>query len=86
MTEFDTYKGASTISLKTFRTPTNRGVLLSTLLQDIIHPSHHLLNVLLQIANKLGLSNKKNYSLIVLPLNAVQSGPITASLNKREMK
>jgi hypothetical protein len=40
----------------------NRGVLLSTLLQDILHPSHHLLNVLLQIANKLGLSNqKKNY-------------------------
>jgi hypothetical protein len=30
----------------------------STLLQDILHPSHHLLNilVLLQIANKLGLS------------------------------
>jgi hypothetical protein len=40
---------------------TNRGVLLSTLLQDILHLSHHLLNVLLQIANKLGLSNKKNY-------------------------
>jgi hypothetical protein len=34
-------------------------VLLSTLLQDTFHPSHHLLNVLLQIANKLGLSNKK---------------------------
>jgi hypothetical protein len=34
-------------------------VLLSTLLQDILHPSHHLLNVLIQIANKLGLSNKK---------------------------
>jgi hypothetical protein len=33
-------------------------VLLSTLLQAILHPSHHLLNVLLQIANKLGLSNK----------------------------
>jgi hypothetical protein len=32
---------------------------MSTLLQDILHPSHHLLNVLLQIANKLGLSNKK---------------------------
>jgi hypothetical protein len=29
---------------------------LSTLPQDILHPSHHLLNVLLQIANKLGLS------------------------------
>jgi hypothetical protein len=39
---------------------TNRGVLLSTLLQDILHPSHHLLTVFLQIANKLGLSNKKN--------------------------
>jgi hypothetical protein len=39
---------------------TNIGVLLSTLLQDILHPSHHLLNVLLQIANKLGLPNKKN--------------------------
>jgi hypothetical protein len=34
-------------------------VVLSTLLQDILHHSHHLLNVLLQIANKLGLSNKK---------------------------
>jgi hypothetical protein len=34
-------------------------VLLSTLLQDILHPSNHLLNVLLQIANKLGLSYKK---------------------------
>jgi hypothetical protein len=34
-------------------------VLLSTLLQDILHPSHHMLNVLLQIANKLGPSNKK---------------------------
>jgi hypothetical protein len=38
---------------------TNRAVLLSTLLQDILHPSHHLLNVSLQIANKLGLSTKK---------------------------
>jgi hypothetical protein len=37
----------------------NRGVLLSTLLQDILRPSHHLLNVLLQIAKKLGLSNNK---------------------------
>jgi hypothetical protein len=27
--------------------------------EDIFHPSHHLLNVLLQIANKLGLSKKK---------------------------
>jgi hypothetical protein len=34
-------------------------VVLSTLLQDILHPSHHLLNVLLEIANKLGLSNKQ---------------------------
>jgi hypothetical protein len=34
-------------------------VLLSTLLQDILHPSHHLLNVLLQIANKLDLHLKK---------------------------
>jgi hypothetical protein len=41
---------------------TNRGVLLSTLLQDILHPSHHLLNVLLQTENKLGLSNKKKIS------------------------
>jgi hypothetical protein len=32
---------------------------LSILLHAILHPSHHLLNVLLQIANKLGLSNKK---------------------------
>jgi hypothetical protein len=38
---------------------TNRGVLLSTLLKDILHTSHHLLNILLQIANKLGLSNKR---------------------------
>jgi hypothetical protein len=30
-------------------------VLLSTLLHAILYPSHHLLNVLLQIANKLGL-------------------------------
>jgi hypothetical protein len=35
-----------------FEPLTNRGVLLSTLLQDILHPSHHLLNVLLQISNK----------------------------------
>jgi hypothetical protein len=34
-------------------------VLLNTLLQDILHPSHHLLNVLLQIAKKLGLPAKK---------------------------
>jgi hypothetical protein len=34
-------------------------VLLSALLHAILHPSHHLLNVLLQIANKLGLSKKK---------------------------
>jgi hypothetical protein len=34
-------------------------VVLSTLLQHIFHPSHHLLNALLHIANKLGLSNKK---------------------------
>jgi hypothetical protein len=38
---------------------TNRGVLLSTLLHAILHPSHHLLTVLLQIANKLGLSKTK---------------------------
>jgi hypothetical protein len=37
---------------------TNRGVLLNTLLQDILNPSHHLPNVFLQIANKLGI--KKN--------------------------
>jgi hypothetical protein len=34
-------------------------VLLSTFLHAILHPSHHLLNVLLQTANKLGLSKKK---------------------------
>jgi hypothetical protein len=45
---------------------TNRGVLLSTLLQDILHPSHHLLNVLLEIANKLGLSNKKKSHSVAL--------------------
>jgi hypothetical protein len=38
---------------------TNRGVQLSTLLHAILNPFHHLLNVLLQIANKLGLSNKQ---------------------------
>jgi hypothetical protein len=45
---------------------TNRGALLSTLLQDILHSSHHLLNVrvLLQIANKLGISNKKSLLLV----------------------
>jgi hypothetical protein len=41
---------------------TNRRVLQSSLLQDILHPSHYLLNVLLQTANKLGISNKKNVS------------------------
>jgi hypothetical protein len=51
------------IHTKTFQRAlchTNRGVLLSTLLHAILHPSHHLLNVLLQTANKLDLSNKKN--------------------------
>jgi hypothetical protein len=52
---------------------TNRGVLLSTLLHAIIHPSHHLLNVLLQTANKLGLPNKKNihyeYTFIIILYN-----------------
>jgi hypothetical protein len=33
-------------------------VLLSTLLQAILNLSHHLLNVLLQLANKLGLKKK----------------------------
>jgi hypothetical protein len=41
-------------------------VLLSTLLQDIHHPSHHLLNVLLQTTNKLGLSNKKKTYLFTI--------------------
>jgi hypothetical protein len=31
---------------------------MSTLLQVILNPSHHLLNVLLQLANKLGLQKK----------------------------
>jgi hypothetical protein len=31
----------------------------SALLHAILHSSHHLLNVLLQIANKLSLSNQK---------------------------
>jgi hypothetical protein len=39
-------------------------VLLSTLLHAILHPSHHLLNVFLQIANKLGLSKKKPTTLL----------------------
>jgi hypothetical protein len=38
---------------------TYREVLLSTLLQDILNTSHHLLNVLLQIANKLVQNKKK---------------------------
>jgi hypothetical protein len=37
---------------------TYRGLLLSTLLQVILSTSHHLLNVLLQLANKLGLKKK----------------------------
>jgi hypothetical protein len=41
-------------------------VLLSTLLHAILHPSHHLLNVLLYIANKLGLTNKKKYIVVTL--------------------
>jgi hypothetical protein len=49
--------------LNTSEPITNRGVLLSTLLDAILHPSHHLLNVLLKIANKLGLSNKRKIRL-----------------------
>jgi hypothetical protein len=45
---------------KYFICSNNRGVLLSTLLHAILHPSHHLLNVLLQIANKLGSLTKRN--------------------------
>jgi hypothetical protein len=72
---------------------TNRGVLLSTLLQDILHPSHNLLNVLLHIANKLGLSNKKKViltfglSLLLLhfyELNFVIYGWETRSLALKE--
>jgi hypothetical protein len=37
---------------------TYRAVLLSTLLQDILNTSHHLLNVLLQLENILGLQKK----------------------------
>jgi hypothetical protein len=37
---------------------TYRGVLLSTLLQVILNTSHHILNVILQLANKLGLKKK----------------------------
>jgi hypothetical protein len=44
-------------------------VLLSTLLQDILNSFHHLLNVLLQIANKLGLPAKKN---TVFPIGLAQ--------------
>jgi hypothetical protein len=36
--------------------------IIITLLHAILHPSHHLLNVLLQIANKLGLSKKNSKS------------------------
>jgi hypothetical protein len=35
------------------------GVLLSTHLQAILNTSHHLLNVLLQLANKSGLNNTR---------------------------
>jgi hypothetical protein len=38
---------------------TYRGVLMITLIQAILNPSHHLLNVLLQLANKLGPKKKK---------------------------
>jgi hypothetical protein len=60
---------------------------LSTLLQDILHPSHHLLNVLLQIANKLGLSNKKkfisNFGRWTKPRNPELSDPANSGLTCR---
>jgi hypothetical protein len=48
-----------------FEPYTYRGVLLSTFLQAILTPSLHLLNVLLQIANKLGLIKKQPWSGVV---------------------
>jgi hypothetical protein len=65
-TENDAFKDYSQLSPPVSESLTNRGVLPSTLLQDILHPPHHLLNVLLQIANKLGLSNKKKLSRVAL--------------------
>jgi hypothetical protein len=55
-------------------------VMLSTLLQDILHPSHHLLNVLLQIANKLGLSNKTKIPL-QRPVNCIAHKEVKDLLN-----
>jgi hypothetical protein len=40
-------------------------VVVSTLLQDILHPSHRLLNVLLQIANKFGLCTNYSWSFLI---------------------
>jgi hypothetical protein len=48
-------------------------VLLSTLLHAILHPSDNLLNVLLQIANKLGLSKKKNIYAPIIAINTCSS-------------
>jgi hypothetical protein len=56
-------------------------VLLSTLLDAILHPSHHLLNVLLQIATKLGLSNKKNNNLPALEVTIQLSLASSAHLH-----
>jgi hypothetical protein len=58
----------SPLSHKVSEPSTYRGVLLSTLLQAILNTSHHLLNVLLQFANKLGLIIKKNLNSIGLSL------------------
>jgi hypothetical protein len=51
---------------------------LSTLLQDILHPSHRLLNVLLQIANKLGLSNN-NKNFLTVDVKDTFHGTATSS-------
>jgi hypothetical protein len=40
-----------------------RGALLSTPLQAILNPSHHLLNVLLQLANKLGFQTETQHNM-----------------------
>jgi hypothetical protein len=49
-----------------------REALLSSLLQVNVYVAHNLLNVLVQIANKMGLHNERNTS-IVVKLTAVET-------------
>jgi ribosomal protein L32E len=41
-----------------------RGVLLSTLLHATVYVTHNLLNVLVQIANKMGFKRKKKIDVV----------------------